>query len=324
MSAARRDPQPFFRGAELPRLLLLAALTVVGWAAFLLAPAGRRPAGDDRPAAPPPPLPPPDTSPEFQGIEDRTRMTARDNAAYAKLLERVRSTPWDELAPAARRDVRFQQLFEDPDRYRGLPIYLEGTVLRVIRQDVKDSKIYPDGVYYEAYAITPDSRVNPWVLAFETLPAGLPVGDMIDRPITFVGYFLKFWAYQGGVPFDKLGRPRPDQQYRSAPILVGRFPPARAGAAAPRKVGGQPAWLLFLPVALTLYFALRLILQLRRGPLARRPIAIPTASATDEIEPDRLAAWIEETGGGTPIHPATANGEPAADNGRDGRTAAPE
>ena len=290
-----RDRATFFRGQELPRFLLLAALTVAGWAAVWLwwGRGGGPPAPASRPAAAPLPLPPPDDSPEFQGLQDRTGMSFRDNAAYAALLERVRHTPWEELNRISRRDVTFAQLIEDPARYRGLPIHLEGTLLRVIRQDVSGSQIFRSGVYYEGYATTPDSGGNPWILAFETLPQGITVGpELLNQPITFNGYFLKLLAYEAGIPYEK-GEPRPDRRFRSAPVLVGRFPPAPTA----RPAADQPSgarWILVLLGGLTLYFVARFALQLRRLGRARTPLFQRREIVVDTIEPEQLSAWVEE------------------------------
>jgi hypothetical protein len=286
LTAAR--PGPFFRGSELPRLLVLAGVMVAGWAILW---ARVRSAGP--PPAPPPrvadltPLPPPDPSPPFQGLQDRTPMSPRDNAAYAELLRRARTVPYAQLDADSRRDVRFAQLIEDPARYRGLPLRVDGTVLRVLRQDVAGSDLFPAGTYFEAYAITPDSQNNPWVLAFETAPENLEVGDDLRQRVQFDGYFLKLWAYKAG---DTL---------RVAPLLVGRFPPAPVPPASRPssrrdRLSGNGAILLLL-VALTAYTALRFWLQLRRirarTPTTRRH----RAPVRDQIEPDALQGWIDAT-----------------------------
>lgn len=282
MNGDHRSPG-FYHGSELPRLLVLAGIMVAGWAGLWLWAGSSQPEPPPRPVADAPPLPPPDDSPPFQGLIDRTGMTARDNAAYAALLGRVRSTPFVELNQQARRDVLFSQLIEDPERYRGLPVHVEGTALRVIRQNVQDSRIYPDGVYYEAYAISPDSQNNPWVLAFEQAPAGLEGGDNLRQRITFDGYFLKLWAYEAG------------DKFRVAPLLVGRFPPVSETVA--KGARGfrfdDRLWPILLLVLLTLYFGVRLVLQLRRSASRASQRLAHHPPVSDQIDPDRLNAWVE-------------------------------
>ena len=80
-------PSAFFRGSELPRLLVLGVIMVAGWGLFVRF--ANRP-----PAQPEPPVtaghnPEPivaDRSVEFESVTDRTPVEFRDNAAYALLL----------------------------------------------------------------------------------------------------------------------------------------------------------------------------------------------------------------------------------------------
>ncbi len=280
----RKPDRSFFRGAELGRLLLLAVVMVAGWIAVFVY--------CSRPGAPPPPpprtalhlvpLPPADAGPEFQGVQDRRPLSLRDNAAYAELLRRVRTTSYDDLARQCRRDVFFSQLIDAPQRYRGLPIHLEGTVLRVLRQETPGSRLFPGGAYFEAYAITPDSGSFPWFLVFEEAPARLQVGDDLRQRISFDGFFLKLLAYQAA------------DTMRVAPVLVGRFPPA------PKASPAQPAqdwlhgdsWLVVLLVVLTLSIGIRLSLQLRRQlAQARTPDRRP--AVVDQIDAESLNRWVE-------------------------------
>lgn len=252
---------------------------IAGWFAILSG-FGRAPSAAPRPTvASVAPLPPPDETPEFQGIMDRQQMTARDVAAYAELLRRVRETPFPELAKASRRDILFSQLIENPKRYRGLPIHVEGVVRRVLRQDVPDSKIFRDGVYYEAHLFSEDSMGHPLVIAFEQAPPDLEIGDTWRR-VTFDGYFLKLWAYQAADTF------------RVAPLLIGRFPPATSGAPLPANSGRPIPWPVVVLGVISAYIALRFLMlfqRLRKSSLALRSRRAPIK---EEIEPEALEAWL--------------------------------
>ncbi len=287
----RPDRNGFFRGSELPRLLLLAGITVAGIVA-VVASANRQVDRPEPPSMPRPtvsmPLPPPDPALELEGLLDKTPMTARDNPAYLLLLDRVRLTPPAELDRQARRDVVFSQLIDNPARYRGLPIQLEGTILRVLRQDTSESKLFPNGHFYEAHLITSDSQNFPYILAFEDAPAHLPIGDDVRLHATFSGYFFKLFAYVAGD-----GR-------RFAPLLVGRIrwlENPGAGTAPGQRPGGRNAgsiglWPWLAIGALGLYATIRWTLFFRRrfAPISRLPRR--TTIVTDRIDPDALTEWL--------------------------------
>ena len=276
-------------------MLFLLAILAVGWPIVLMNMRGRQPRPD--PLAPAraaevPPLPPPDTSLPFRGIVDKRPLNPRENPAYAELLQRVRAATPETLEKVARRDVVFSQLFDNPARYRGLPIHVEGTALRVLAQEVTDSKIFPKGKYYEAYIVTPDSQNFPWVLVFEDAPADLTVGDRLWQRVEFNGYFFKWMPYQSG----KAG-----QVFLNSPILVGRFP--RAPISAPVAVAPKPVlrpdvhWSTYVLIGLSLYFALRMVTTLRRS-YARRSGILPTlhlpaSPPTESIEPEALARFLQ-------------------------------
>jgi hypothetical protein len=279
-----RSDHFFFRGSEFPRLAILALVMIGGWiAVYVLMSAPRRSQRPTLTAARITPLPPPDEGPEFQGLQDRRPLSLRDSAAYDTLLKRVRDLPYAELNRRSRRDVLFSQLIDNPRRYRGLPIHIDGTVLRVLRQDEPGSNLFPRGQYFEAYAITPDSVNFPWYLVFEEAPPNLQVGDDLRQHITFDGYFFKLLAYQAA------------DTMRVAPVLVGRFPPApEAGAARPEPGWSRDAlWLALLMGVLTAYIGIRVFFQLRQA-RTRTARARPTGHVEDRIDPETLARWIEE------------------------------
>jgi hypothetical protein len=279
-----------FKGKEFPRLMFLLAILVIGWPVVLWTMRPRQPPPPPPVVSTTPPLPPPDDSLEFRGIQDRAALNSRETPAYKLLIERVRKATPKTLEDVARRDVVFSQLIEDPERYRGLPIHIVGTVRRVLTQEVKDSEVFPSGTFYEAYVFTPDSQSYPYDIVFEKPPADLMVGDNINQRITFNGYFFKLMAYRAA---DKL---------RFMPMLVGRSPAAaRADATEPsvfeafferfRRQG--TTWVL---IALSIYFVIRILFTLRK---ALRPKTSPLVDQIrgqglppDHIEPDALADFL--------------------------------
>jgi hypothetical protein len=273
----------FFRGSELPRLLVLAVVMVAGWGLFLNF-ANRQPAAVE-PALTAGDNPEPivaDRSVEFESVTDRTPVEFRDNAAYAMLLKRARGHSPAELAVVSRRDVLLPHVWQNPELYRGVPIHLLGTALRVLRYP---SKLSETGWIYEASIITPDAPRNPYVCVFEEAPKGLPIGPNVSERVVFNGYFLKIWKYQAG------------DVARGAPLLVGRigWEPRE-----PSTADGNNAtlrWSLVAIGAMFLFSLARWMYQLVRAFTA--PPALPrgaTAAPTEEIDPQDLDAWVHSMG----------------------------
>lgn len=219
----------WFRGQELPRLLVLAVIAFVGWPLVCIS--GGRPRGTQpqRPApiADLPPLPPPDDSVVFAGLQDKAPLNLRDNPALAELLDRARKVSATDLAAEARRDVGLVQLIQQPDRHRGLPIHVEGTARQISRNEVDDPLLTRQGHLYEAWVYATDEPRYPFCLMFEVPPEGLPGGRDIHEFVGFDGYFLKLLAYDAG------------DMKRFAPLLVGRlgWSPGEAARAAEARAG---------------------------------------------------------------------------------------
>jgi hypothetical protein len=271
----------FFRGSELPRLAILSIVMLAGWGFFWSyaqqhqAPVEPPVTVEDRPQ----PVVA-DGSMEFETVKDRTPMSFRDNAAYTLLLGRARGKTPAELATESRRDLLLTHLWERPELYRGVPVHILGSALRVLRYESKLSKT---GWLYEAWVMTPEQRRAPYVCVFEDVPKGFPIGADVSERVVFNGYFLKLMQYEAG---DKT---------RGAPVLVGRIgwdPPEPTAANA----GGMSPTLRWSLIGLGLMFVISLsrwVVQLRR--LLTRPVSFETAKPTpnDELDPAALSHWVE-------------------------------
>ena len=227
-----------------------------------------------------------DRSVEFETVTDRTAVGFRDNAAYQLLLDRARDKTPNELAAISRRDVFLPHLWQNPQLYRGIPIHLLGTALRILRYPSKLSKT---GWIYEASIITPDATRNPFVCVFEDAPPQLPIGPNVSERVVFNGYFLKIWKYQAA------------DAARGAPLLVGRigWNPPEAPA-----TDGNNALLHWTLVAIAAMFFVSLgrwVYQLYR--VVAAPPASPLRShyaPSEEIDPATLEQWVHSArAGGT-------------------------
>jgi hypothetical protein len=271
------DSSPFFRGSELPRLVILTGITLLGWALFWNF-TQKRPAPIEAPltvTGEPEPIVP-DKAVEFESVTDRTPLSFRDNAAYAMLLERAREKSASELATAARRDVLLAHLWQDPGHYRGVPIHLLGAARRVLRYESKLSKT---GWLYEAWIIEPDAALFPFVCVFEEPPPGFPIGGEISERVVFNGYFLKIMKYQAGdVP-------------RGAPLLVGRIgwePSTTDPVLANRH---SLRWSLVVIIGMFAITMFRWLFQLRRLFVKAPPK--PSITVSDQLDPESLQAWAQ-------------------------------
>lgn len=285
-----------FRGSELPRLVLLAAIALVGWLYLVRGSLFRAP---PRPVQQPPvqaerlPKIEPDTSPAFKGLLDKQPLNLRDNAAYSTLLTRARETPQAELARKSRREILYTHLWETPELYRGVPVHLEGTARKALTYEVGPG-LSPKERLYEIWMFTPESGKNPYAVVCENLPEGFTIGADVNERVIFDGYFLKLMAYQAGdVP-------------RAAPLLVGRLTRVHYSQFDQKDNAHSTLnWLMIALTLLTIYALMRWGFHLRSRllPKERRKTSTPT----DTIEPEALNDWLEQEDDdrfGLPIHEA--------------------
>ncbi len=294
----RHRPSSLFRGSELPRLLILVAIVLAGWPVCLMF------ARSDEPVKPAPAVVPvakitpivPDNSIEFQAIQDMTPVQTRESAAYAKLLRMARETSAADLSKEARRDVFFTHLWERPARYRGVPIHLTGMAKKILTYEVAPT-MTPAERLYEIWFYSDENRSFPYVLVIQDPPAGLAVGHELNLPITVDGYFFKLMKYRAG------------DNYRGAPMLVGRMHWTPAAPAAPStmtELSKIPKVNLAIGVfaLFVVYMGIRLTLQFRRARALARPRSSLTSASHDGVPAEQLAEWLQQL-------PEEAEDEPA-------------
>jgi hypothetical protein len=163
-------------------------------------------------------------------VRDKTDLVGREMPAYWRLMEWSLSQPFAQLEQRALRDVPFQMVWSDPDRYRGKLVRMRMHVRRVLQHDAPGNPLKLKEVF-EVYAWTDDSLSHPYVVVIPECPPGLPVGSDVHGEIVFVGYFLKIMR---GEAFDKL---------RGYPLFIGR---ARSVARPAPANAGQSGLDLFL------------------------------------------------------------------------------
>lgn len=275
-----RRETSFFRGSELPRLLVLIGVLAAGLLLFWQY-------GRSRPRPPAPPLVvedqprpvEPDRSVAFESVTDRTPMSLRDNAAYDLLIKRARERTPEALAAACRRDILMTHLWERPERYRGVPIHIDGTALRVLRYESKLSKT---GWLYEAWIDTPDSGRFPYVCVSEDAPRGFPIGANVSERVVFNGYFLKIMKYEAA------------NVARGAPLLVGRigWDPSRSAESSSLISGSPVNWMLFFLGVMFVVTLGRWVATLGRSMSRRGRSPARFTPPNDQIDAATLEQWV--------------------------------
>ena len=177
---------------------------------------------------------------------DEPSLTLADLPAYQAALSAKATIP-----PAR---VGFRDLWERPERYRGRPVRVEGSLVRQFRQAAFGT--FPPLV--EAWAVSPAG--DPFCLVFpDSASRATPA---LGTRVRFVGTFLKQVRYQGG------------DGPRLAPLIVGAGPPVASAKppAAPRparRYGSTLDWTAGLLVA---GFVALLVARMHLNkPVARTP-----------------------------------------------------
>jgi hypothetical protein len=184
--------------------------------------------------------------------------------AYARFIVMAHYTSGKAFEKAARHDVTFAHLFNEPERYRGQVVHLTGRLVRLMRFDPPD-EARAEGVsnLYEGWILTDAYGENPACIVFTELPSGLQLprdGKVRIDDVDFDGYFYKRYRYKA---FDT----KRANQFRDAPLLIGHtlrgnFGSGAGEGAAADNWGHDLIWVfistlggaLALILALTLWF----------------------------------------------------------------------
>lgn len=150
----------------------------------------------------------------LEGIVDKTPMPdlrakhpdevrKQDRAAYLLFNQAVlfaSQSPPEVFVKSAKEyaDVTFGDLWNQPDKYRGQVVTVEGRLKRLRRKDTP-LPLVNEGIkeVYEGWIFGPTRGSIPYCVIIPSLPEGLKVGEEIDHQVTFHGYFLKKMRYKG-------------------------------------------------------------------------------------------------------------------------------
>jgi hypothetical protein len=203
-------------------------------------------------------LAPPDRAPvldpdRLAGVEDKAPVRRVDQnyyeaTAYTYVLTEAHKTSAQAFAKSARTDLSFAHLFEEPEKYRGQVVHIEGRLLRLHKFDAPQLAAREGvPVLYEGWVFGDTYFSNPYCVIVTDVPEWMKPGDRTDYPVAFDGYFFKRYRYKAG---DGL---------RDAPLLIGRTFVERSYPLTPESTGAFTGALLPLFLALLVGTALLVI-----------------------------------------------------------------
>jgi hypothetical protein len=186
-----------------------------------------------------------DNQPIFNG--------SREIEAQAEFLILANYTSPQAFAAAANRQLTYTHLMNEPAKYRGRVVHIEGKIQRVNRFDPPPEAV-AEGVHdlYEAWIFNDHVGPVPYCVVFTDWPAALP-RDILGMPkvdrridVSFSGYFYKKFRYTAV-----------DRSTRDAPMLIGntlvvkRIEPVQANAPAN---WAKPVVYVFMGLLFTVVF----------------------------------------------------------------------
>jgi hypothetical protein len=214
---------------------------------------------------------------------------------YSRVLTRANFTSSAAFKNAARKDVTYTHVFEDPERYRGVVVHIEGRLLRVNRHD-PTFEAAEAGVndIYEAWIFNEFVGTNPYCVQFTEWPADLP-RDVLGVPkigqtikVSVDGYFFKKYRYRSN---DRRSNDR------DAPMVIGHglvvLSQQEAGRPASLAWLNMFSWVfggvvlvLILGVVGITYWYRRSDIRVRRRIMARMPeFALPPPDSPPVASP---------------------------------------
>jgi hypothetical protein len=137
--------------------------------------------------------------------------------AYWQFLVQAHYTSAKAFAKAARRDVTYVHLFNQPEQYRGEVVRVSGRLISLKRfEPPMEARAAGVSDLYEGWIMTDAFGENPVVIAFTDLPTGLTVDNRrkYNETVSFDGYFYKRYRYKA---YDS----KKVNEYRDAPLLIG-------------------------------------------------------------------------------------------------------
>lgn len=233
---------------------------------------------------------------EFLAVnDDKLSIFKEEMFAYKRLMSWVQRQTFAELAERASKGVRFGDFFTATHENRGRLLRVELNVRRIIKYQAPPD-FGEDVTLYEIWGWSKDSPNWMYCGVTPEIPAGMPIGEIIEERATFVGFFFKLQGY-----YEKGAKPR-DKMLR-APLLVGRMEwrpslHSQKKAEEPKEFASQWLWWGGAAVLFALYLGARLWLSVgRRGkrvPMAERLDEARQRNTSQRVTPQSGAAASDD------------------------------
>lgn len=231
-------------------------------------------------------------------------------SAFSEALVNAFEVPVDAFKRSAdeNRTVTYSHLMSNPSKYRGDIIPIHGRMVR-LRKYEPTHAAKEKGVKstYVGWVFGPTKHSNPFCVQFPILPKGLEPSEKMDQEVTFYGYFLANYKYEGAKKDDETPRILITPLLVGPTVLLDTKTQAAVEAETPMAVvvlGLAVSFLLFLSVVFFLMY-----FWFQRGD--RKVL-----STLDEIKLKHLPPLFEDNPApsGTPGNPVPShlvmNGQP--------------
>jgi hypothetical protein len=221
---------------------------------------------------------------ELTAVTDKTPLAAEEMFAYQRMLKWSMNETAAQMRKRAKKNIRFGELFQHPDKYRGKLLDIDVH----IRQAVVDNDLPKNELglkrTFEVWGWNANSQPYSYVLVCAEVPRDMPLGERLTEEGRFEGYFLKLMAYE-----DHEGK------HRSAPLLIGRliWDPSPSAKTKIDAADNSQWWYWALAGGLLVLFAARWGTRLLAAPKPTRS-SLPRARGGDtpeEIVP--LETWLD-------------------------------
>ena len=148
----------------------------------------------------------------LRGIQDDyVGLRAAEADAYFHILSRAAALDQHSLERASAGTVDFAVLMDDPDRFRGRPVTVEGELKGLTPVPVAGNE-HGIETAWEGWIFNSNSWPNPWCVRVLSVPRDIPQGSRLSQPVRVrvTGYFFKKYGYASEGGFHK------------APLLLAR------------------------------------------------------------------------------------------------------